>query len=294
MLELDSLSRRYGNTVALDGLSMTIPPGEVVGFLGPNGAGKTTAMRAILGITELDSGSVTWNGQPVTHKTRKRFGYMPEERGLFPSMTVRDELIFMARLHDLPKDQANERVDEIINALGLEGKGDEKVESLSLGNQQRVQLATSLIHQPDLLVLDEPFSGLDPTGIEALSKVLAQRAHNGAAVMFSSHQLDLVEHICESVVIINKGRHVTTGKTSELTVTKTSLSVEVDGDPEANWARAIQGLTVESVERGRARVTLDGATPDQVLDAARSNGQVVHFSFTKRRLSELFSEKVTS
>lgn len=294
MLQLESLSRRYESTVALDDLSFDVGKGDVVGFLGPNGAGKTTAMRAIFGIVQLDSGRVTWEGQPVDLNTRRRFGYMPEERGLYPSSKVLDQLVFLARLHGWSQKDAERSAMELLDMFGLGDRANDELDALSLGNQQRVQLAASLVHNPELLVLDEPFSGLDPTGIESMSEILSERARQGVAVVFSSHQLDLVENICERVVIINKGRLVTSGATKELTTSASTLEVDVQGAENADWAQGIPGATVESQEHGKVRVSLESAsTSDAVLDAARRAGSVTHFSFVKRRLSEVFREAVT-
>src|SRR5580704_14623490 len=215
-LELDDLRRRYGDVIALDGLTFAVPPGEVFGFLGPNGAGKTTAMRAIVGVASLDSGTVRWNGEPIGEEARRRIGYMPEERGLYPGMRVYEQLEYLARLHGLTADEAGKAARYWSERLGLGGRGQDKVEALSLGNQQRVQLAAALVHGPDLLVLDEPFSGLDPVGVDAMSEVLAERAAAGVTMLFSSHQLDLVEHLCTSVAIINHGTLVASGTVEQL------------------------------------------------------------------------------
>ncbi len=184
------------------------------GFVGPNGAGKTTTMRIILGVLAADSGEVRWREAPVTPATRRRFGYMPEERGLYPKMRVRAQLSYLAALHGVAEPQA--AADRWIERLGLTERADDRVEALSLGNQQRVQLAAALVHEPELLVLDEPFSGLDPVGVDVLSGVLADYAATGVPVVFSSHQLELVERLCDAVAIIKDGRLVASGTVDEL------------------------------------------------------------------------------
>ena len=186
MLELDGLTRRFGDVIALDDLSFTVEPGRTLGFVGPNGAGKTTAMRIVLGVLEPDAGSVRWRGRPVTTATRARFGYMPEERGLYPKMRVREQLVYFARLRGMAPGEAGTAADRWIERLGLAERAADKVETLSLGNQQRVQLGVALVHDPDVLVLDEPFSGLDPTGVDVMSGVLGERAAAGVPVVFSS------------------------------------------------------------------------------------------------------------
>ena len=215
-LELNGLSKSYGAVTALNGLTFSVDAGSVHGFVGPNGAGKTTAMRIVLGVLTADGGTVHWHGRAPGEADRTRFGYMPEERGLYPRMRVRDQLVYFARLHGYDPAGAREAADRWIERLGLEARARDKVESLSLGNQQRVQLAAALVHEPELLVLDEPFSGLDPVGVETMSSVLADQARHGVPVLFSSHQLALVEQLCDAVTVIADGRAVATGPVDEL------------------------------------------------------------------------------
>ena len=216
MLSLRGLSRRYGQTVALDSLSLDVPSGEVVGFVGPNGAGKTTAMRIALGVLEQDAGEVLWRGHPASCETKRGFGYMPEERGLYPKMRVGRQLRYLATLHGRDDAEADTAASRWIERLGIADRAGQRVEELSLGNQQRVQLAAALVHDPDVLILDEPFSGLDPIGTDVMSGVLHERADAGAAVIFSSHQLELVERLCDSVAIIAAGRIVNRGSLAEI------------------------------------------------------------------------------
>ena len=292
MLELNGLRRTYGSILALDDLSFQVPAGRVVGFLGPNGAGKTTTMRAIFGLTELDAGSVRWNGAPVGQAERRRFGYMPEERGLYPGMRVGEQIEYLGRLHGLNASGATAATTTWLERLEIADRRDSKVETLSHGNQQRVQLAAALVHQPELLVLDEPLSGLDPTGIDAIGKVLLDQARAGCCVLFSSHQLDQVEDLCEQVTIIDHGRLVASGTVDELETSGTQrLVVRVEGDRTASWARSIPGVTVSEVKGSAARLVLaDSVNSDDVLRAAMHAGRVTEFSFERRRLSEVFRE----
>jgi ABC-2 type transport system ATP-binding protein len=294
-LELKGLKRRFGNLVALDSLSFDVPAGQVVGFLGPNGAGKTTTMRAIFGLTDLDAGAVLWNGKPVGSADRRRFGYMPEERGLYPNMLVRDEVQYLGRLHGMSLSDAATGTTHWLEQLEIADRASSKVEALSHGNQQRVQLAAALVHDPEVLVLDEPLAGLDPAGIDAIGRVLQDRAHSGRCVLFSSHQLDLVEDLCDSVTIIDHGRLVASGTVDDLATSgQRRLTVRVEGDREGNWARALQGVKVSEVRGGEVRLVLDDATnSDTVLDAARAAGRVTQFAFARRRLSEVFREAVS-
>jgi ABC-2 type transport system ATP-binding protein len=295
VLELDGLTRRFGDKIALDNLSFSVAPGEVVGFLGPNGAGKTTAMRAVLGIVRLDSGVVRWNAKVADLSDRLHFGYMPEERGLYNSMSVIDQLIFLGRLHGMGKQEATEAGQHWLETLGVQANSRDRLDSLSLGNQQRVQMAAALLHTPQLLVLDEPFSGLDPTGTEALSDVLKRRALDGTAVVFSSHQLDLVEGLCERVIIINAGRKVAEGSVDELTTSDRILNVRVEEDPAGAWSQNLKHVTVERIEHGNVRIHLqENGDQDAVLREAMAAGSVRHFTFERKRLSEVFREAVSA
>jgi ABC-2 type transport system ATP-binding protein len=291
-LELEGLTRRYGPIIALDNLSFSVPSGQVVGFLGPNGAGKTTTMRAVFGLTDLDAGIVKWNGAPVRQSERRRFGYMPEERGLYPGMFVGEQLEYLARLHGMSAPDAVVGTKAWLERLGVADRAGSKVESLSHGNQQRVQLAASLVHGPDLLILDEPLAGLDPTGIDAIGDVLVEQARAGCCVLFSSHQLDLVEDLCDVVTIIDHGRLVVSGRVDDLATSgPRRLVVRVEGVRDAGWAHQITGVTVSEVDRGALRLVLDESVDSEsVLRAAMAAGRVTEFVFERRRLSEVFRE----
>jgi ABC-2 type transport system ATP-binding protein len=296
MLELNGLTWRYGAVTALDGLSFSVPAGQVVGFLGANGAGKTTTMRAVFGLTDLDAGTVRWNGKPVERSDRRRFGYMPEERGLYPSMVVGEQLEYLGRLHGMSAPDAAEATTTWLARLDVQDKADTKVEALSHGNQQRVQLAAALVHEPELLILDEPLAGLDPPGIDAIGEVLVECARAGCCVLFSSHQLDLVEDLCDSVVIIDRGRVVVTGNVDELlTRGPRRLEVRVEGASDAPWARGIPGVTVSEVDGGAMSLMLaDSVDSDSVLRAAMVAGRVTGFTFERRRLTEVFRAAMVS
>jgi ABC-2 type transport system ATP-binding protein len=292
VLELDALTRRFGEVQALDGLTFEVEPGRVSGFLGPNGAGKTTTMRAIFALTDLDAGTVRWNGASVDLAARRRFGYMPEERGLYPAMTVREQVDYLARLHGVSGSAVGAGTERCLERLRITQHADNKIENLSHGNQQRVQLAVALVHEPDLLVLDEPLAGLDPGGVDSIGEVLREEARRGCAVLLSSHQLDLVEDLCETVTIIDHGRLVVAGDVDDLTTHGTRrLVVRVEGDRTGQWARQLPGLQVSEVDAGAVRLVVDDTTDsDAVLDAARAAGRVTEFHFERRRLSEVFRE----
>lgn len=299
MLEFDQVSKSYGSTRALQDLTFGVAPASMFGFVGANGAGKTTAMRIAQGVLAADSGAVRWQGAAVSLAVRRRMGYMPEERGLYPKMTVHDQLVYFARLHGIPAGDAERKSIELIGRLGLGQRRDDAVEKLSLGNQQRAQLAVALVHDPEVLVLDEPFSGLDPVGVDALAEVLKERATGGAPVIFSSHQLDLVERLCDSVGIINRGRMVAQGSVDELRTGDghTRLRVVVRGAPHG-WERHVGGVHTVSATDDEVLVDLPGANVEeiqqQILATAMSAGTVEHFSRVRPSLTELFREAVAA
>jgi len=293
MLEIRDLTKHYGHVVALDGVSFSVAPGRIVGFLGPNGAGKTTTMRAIFGLVRPDRGDVRWRGKPVGPEERARFGYMPEERGLYPKMKVGDQLAYFAELSGMSGAAAKEATAGWLERLGLGDRADARLEELSHGNQQRVQLAAAIVHAPELVVLDEPFSGLDPLGVESLADMLIETAAIGVAVVFSSHQLDLVEDVCQDVVIIDHGKIALAGVVQELKAAspRRSLEISVNGQP---WVPVLPSGTVTSKQDGRLRVLVDAAVDlDEILASARRAGEVTAFSFEPPSLTDLFLDAVS-
>jgi ABC-2 type transport system ATP-binding protein len=296
MLELIDLHRRFGDVVALDGVSFEVAPGAIVGFVGRNGAGKTTAMRIALGVLAADAGQVRWRGSRVGPVERRRFGYMPEERGLYPKMRVLEQLVYLARLRGTPKQVARERGSALLETLEVIGDPHARMESLSLGNQQRVQLAAALVHEPEVLVLDEPFSGLDPLGVDVLAGVLRREAREkDVAVVFSSHQLDLVERLCDRVVLIDHGRIVADGTIGELRAMRARnlWRVQVRG-ADGTWWDVLPGVNPVEVDHGNVvfELALD-ADPQRLLDLARSTGDVLAFGPVEPTLGELFREVVS-
>ncbi|MGE5226571.1 MAG: ABC transporter ATP-binding protein [Planctomycetaceae bacterium] len=293
MLEVHDLTKRFGDVLALDGASFRAEPGRIVGFLGPNGAGKTTTMRAIFGLVRPDRGEVRWRGEPIGPEQRARFGYMPEERGLYPKMKVGEQLRYMAELSGMDGASAGRAASAWLERLGLGERAAARVDELSHGNQQRVQLAAALVHDPELAVLDEPFSGLDPLGVQSLAELLVQTAADGVAVVFSSHQLDLVEDVCQDVVIIDHGTIVLAGVVEELKAASPyrSLEITVDGQP---WVPILATGTVTSKQDGRLRVLVDATVDlDEVLAGARRAGELTAFSFEPPSLTDLFMESVS-
>ncbi len=292
-MEIDRLTKRYGSVVALSDMTFAVGRGELFGFVGSNGAGKTTTMRIAMGVLSADSGEVRWDGRPLSLKRRRRIGYMPEERGLYPKMRVAEQLIYLGQLHGMSASAAGRAMRSWTERLGVQGRRDDEVQKLSLGNQQRVQLAAALLHEPDLLVLDEPFSGLDPLAVDVMSAVLRERCDAGVPVIFSSHQLDLVERICDRVGIVSAGSMVACGSVAELRLgSPRTLLVNAPQAP-VGWADQLPGVTVLRHDGARTLVRLSGAADDQqVLRAALATGPVHEFAEQHPSLMDLFRDVV--
>jgi ABC-2 type transport system ATP-binding protein len=295
VLELIDLRKRYGEIVALDGCGFSVPPGHIVGFVGANGAGKTTTMRSVFGLVALDHGSVMWEGRPVRAWERLRFGYMPEERGLYPRMPALEQLVYFARLHGVSQAESEDQASAILARLGLGARGAASVEQLSHGNQQRVQLAAALVHRPSLLVLDEPFAGLDPLAVEEMTAALREEAGRGAGVLLSSHQLELVEEVCDRVAIIDRGRVVAEGEVQSLRAADDRRRIEIalEQPPKTTFPR-LSGVELIAEDGATLRfLSRPDVDPATVLATAERTGRIVSFTFGPPTLAELFREKVS-
>jgi len=266
----------------------------MLGFLGPNGAGKTTAMRTIFGLVTPDSGEVTWDGRPITTDLKRRFGYMPEQRGLYPKMKAHDQLTYLGRLRGMEAKEAAASADRWLERFGLAERRMDRVEVLSHGNQQRVQLAAALVHDPELLVLDEPFSGLDPIASETMADILREETAKGKSVVFSSHQLDLVEDICEDVAIINAGQIVVEGNVRKLkdAAPIRHLELELDGEVD-DLFQTLEGVRqITSDDHAHTAIIDAGTDVRGFLSRAQEMGRLRHFTYTTPSLSDLFREAV--
>jgi ABC-2 type transport system ATP-binding protein len=294
MLALADLHKRYDDVAALSGCTLQVDRGRMLGFLGPNGAGKTTAMRTIFGLVTADSGQVTWDGAPITMEQKRRFGYMPEQRGLYPKMKAHDQLTYLGRLRGMEQKEAAASADQWLERFGLAERRLDRVEVLSHGNQQRVQLAAALVHDPELLVLDEPFSGLDPIATETMADILREETVKGKAVVFSSHQLDLVEDICEEVAIINAGRIVVEGNVRRLkdAAPIRHLELELDGDIGDLFDTLEDVRQIRSADGSHTLIIDAGSDIRGFLARAQQVGRVRHFTYTSPSLSDLFREAV--
>lgn len=304
MLQISHLTKHYGSLLALDDLTFDVKQGEIMGFVGSNGAGKSTTMRIALGVVKPDYGKVFWKGKHLGFRARQRIGYMPEERGLYPKMRVGELLVYLARLHGVKRADAFAAMRHWTRVLNLHERRHDEVNKLSLGNQQRVQLAAALVHDPELLVLDEPFSGLDPLAVNVMSEVLKERAQAGVTTIFSSHQLDLVERLCDRVTIISHGRLITTGTLAELRESsKQQYLIRTPhpkfDKPAAQRLRGIAG--VQSVQESRDEdgtfllmTFAEGLRPNpaRLLGVVQSAVPVNEFSRFRPPLSQVYANVV--
>ncbi len=289
-LEVRDVSFAFGERVALDGISCEIAPGVLTGLLGPNGAGKTTLMRIMLGVLSADRGEVRNAGSVVDAAARQRWGYMPQERGLYSGMPAGEQVVYFARLHGLSRADATSRARALLAELDLGDRWGDRTDKLSGGMQQRLQLAAALVHDPEVIVLDEPFAGLDPVAVDSLSESLRQRARAGAIVLFSSHQLDLVQDLCEDIVMVHQGRLVLRGEVAALRAASSERQLRLKvAAPDRRWLDGFPGTTVVSEHADEVRIAIPPDTdPLAVLDAARAAGRVLDFGLDLPSLSQLF------
>jgi ABC-2 type transport system ATP-binding protein len=288
VLEARGISQRFGDRVVLDGVDLDVTPGRVIGLLGPNGAGKTTLMRILFGVLAPDAGTVTWRGRPATDDDRRSWGYMPQERGLYRDMRVVDQLTWLAQLHGLDRSDGRRRAEDLLGRLGLGDRVTDKIADLSGGMAQRVQLAAAMVHGPDLLVLDEPFARLDPTAVELLSQVIRQHVAHGQQQLFYSHQLDLVEDLCETITMVNRGRVVLHGNVRDLKAASPARYLRVDVAVDGSWLDGVPADVVATGASGSRLRLGPGADPGAVLDVVRAHGSVCDFGVQAPTLSELF------
>ena len=293
MLQLSGITKNYGTRQVLDNVSFTVANNRLTGFVGGNGAGKTTTMRIILGVLAADGGDITMNGQPLQTAQRRHFGYMPEERGLYPKMEVLDQVAYIARLHGYTKRDATQKATALLEELDLGARLGDKIEALSLGNQQRVQIAASLVHDPEVLILDEPFSGLDPIAVDTVAQVLQARAAKGVAVLYSSHQLDVVERLCDDLVIIAAGQVRAAGSREALREQHASHQYELATTADTGWLRSQPGIQVTAFDGGTAQfIAAEPTAADAALRTALTHGDVISFTPLRPTLAQIFKEVI--
>jgi ABC-2 type transport system ATP-binding protein len=295
-LLLRGVSKSFGSFQAIKDLSMEVREGALFGFLGPNGAGKTTTMRMILDILRPDSGSITWNGKDVREVPRRNWGYLPEERGLYPKMRVDEQLLFLARLQGVSKQNAKKALDEWLERFQITANRDRKIEELSKGNQQKVQFLAAILHNPDILIMDEPFSGLDPVNATVLKEAFLEMHQRGKTILFSTHQLEQAEELCQDIVIINKGQSVVQGSVREVKRQQGRhvARLTLDNDPEAIWLDALTGVHVTKRRQDYIEMQLEAnLNPNLIVEAALHHGGIIsRFELAEPSLTEIFIEKV--
>lgn len=293
MLEVSNLRKSFGETVAVDGLSFTIEPGEIMGLIGQNGAGKTTTFRLILNLLVANAGQTLWNGESIGEGLLDNIGYLPEERGLDEKLTVEQQLLYLGQLNGMTKREVTESIDIWMERFQVKGERKDKISSLSKGNQQKVQLIATLMHEPDLIILDEPFSGLDPVNAELLEDGIRHAAKRGASIIFSSHNMANVESLCQSVVMLKNGRQVLGGTIDEVKSLFDRLKIYLEAPIATVELEAISG--VQSVEQLDARHRLihieQEAVGRDVFEAAHQSGTVYQFSQQAPTLEEIFKER---
>lgn len=290
MLAIDHLTRSFGELTAVNKVSFTVPDSRMIGFVGGNGAGKTTTMRMIMGLLAPDSGEVRWRGQPITRHVRRRIGYMPEERGLYPKQRIAEQLVYLARLKGAGASAARVEASALLERFGLADRSRDHLEKLSLGNQQRVQIAAAVMASPSILILDEPFSGLDPDAVDSMADLLREHASRGVPVLFSSHQLDLIDRICDGLVILNRGRVVAEGTATQLRE-RGRVRHRLVMDADAGWVRGVRGVRAEDVDGHEALVEfLEPGAENALLAEALRRGNVSELTRIRPTLGEIYRE----
>lgn len=294
-LEIQNVTKRFGDKLAVDNLSMTVEPRQVMGLIGQNGAGKTTTFRMILKFIAMDNGSISWNGAPITQAVKSRIGFLPEERGLYQKMTVEDQVVYFAELHGMKRADARLKLKEWFERLEVVGKVTDKVQSLSKGNAQKVQFIATLIHEPDFLILDEPFTGLDPVNTELLRNEIKRARDNGAVVIFSNHNMSDVELLSDNLTMLKNGKVVLQGGVQEIRESYGRTRIFLDSPITDEELRAIDGvLSVEKNSAGRVIQISNEAVGHDIFRRVTASGYVAAFMQTPPSLDEIFRLEVAA
>ncbi|MGG3689563.1 ABC transporter ATP-binding protein [Caldifermentibacillus hisashii] len=292
-LEIEHVSKRFGKYTAVDDLSLSIPEKTIFGFLGANGAGKTTTFRIILGLMDASSGNVSWNGKPVDYSTSDNIGYLPEERGLYPKQKVKEQLIFLARLKGMSKQEAEKELGRWLERFKVPDYADKKVEELSKGNQQKIQFIASVLHKPSLLILDEPFSGLDPINVELLKQAVLDLKESGTTIVFSSHRMEHVEQLCENLCILNKGKTVLQGSLKEIKQSFGKKNLIIHADFDVSFLKEYPGVRKSAVTPEGIQLQIEGEeVAGSILQEIVGRGFIRKFALEEPSLNDIFIEKV--
>ncbi|WP_210364675.1 ABC transporter ATP-binding protein [Bacillus sp. REN3] len=293
VLRLEKVTKRFGSFTAVDGLSLTIPEKEMFGFLGANGAGKTTTFRMILGLLDASDGTITWDGKPINYSTSNLIGYLPEERGLYPKLKVRDQIVYLARLRGMTKQEALRELDLWLNRFKVPEYADKKVEELSKGNQQKIQFIAAVIHKPKLLILDEPFSGLDPVNVEQLKAAVIDLKEAGTTIVFASHRMEHVEEMCEHICIMHKGRPVVHGALKEIKRSFGKKNLVIHADFDTAFLKDYPGVTKAKQTAEGIQLQIEGEpVAEGILKEVVARGFARKFVLEEPSLNDIFIEKV--
>jgi ABC-2 type transport system ATP-binding protein len=293
VLQLEQVTKRFGNFIAVNHLSLNIPEKEMFGFLGANGAGKTTTFRMILGLLDVSEGRITWDGKPINYETSSIIGYLPEERGLYPKLKVREQIVYLARLRGMQKQAALKELDYWLDRFKVPEYANKKVEELSKGNQQKIQFIAAVIHKPKLLILDEPFSGLDPVNVEQLKEAVLELKNAGTTIVFASHRMEHVEEMCEHICIMHKGSPVVHGSLREIKRSFGKKNLVIHADFDTSFLKEYPGVT-------KARMTAEGIhlqvsgeqVAEVILNDIVGKGFIRKFVLEEPSLNDIFIEKV--
>jgi ABC-2 type transport system ATP-binding protein len=295
-LVVEHINKSFAEFHVIKDLSMEVKEGSIFGFLGANGAGKTTTMRMVLDIIRPDSGRITWNGQDVREVPRRNWGYLPEERGLYPKMKVDEQLLFLARLNGLSKQAAQQALDEWLDRFQINANRKKRIEELSKGNQQKVQFLATVLHDPAILIMDEPFSGLDPVNANVLKEAFLEMHHRGKTIVFSTHQLEQAEELCQDIVIINKGQSIVQGSVQEVRRQhgRNVVRLKLDNDSEARWLDTLDGVQVTKRRQDYIEMQIQAnLNPNLIVEAALKHGGIIsRFELTEPSLTDIFIEHV--
>lgn len=292
-LKIRNLTKVYGDTAAVDDLSLEIPKGRLFGLLGGNGAGKTTTFRMVLGLLSPTSGTITWNEQPINYDTSHLVGYLPEERGLYPKLKVQEQLIYLGRLRGMKKPDIIEKMEVWLERFRVPEYANKRVEELSKGNQQKIQFIAAVLHEPELLILDEPFSGLDPVNVELLKDAVVELHQQGVTIVFSSHRMEHVEELCEQLCILHKGKPVVQGGLREIKRAFGKKNVTVKANFPLDDLKEIAGVVKyrQTVEGAQLQVESE-AISQKVFEQLANRGFVYKFELEEPSLHDIFIEKV--